>query len=112
MYNLFICLSALYRLAGSSEYAHILNRDHEQFYASDINKAPLAIKMNKFLTLLHLDNINVLPYYHPFKPTWQLPDNTMCNELTVYNKKDFNLDYVKLLHEEHFQFYHSDSINI
>ena len=57
---------------------------------------------------LSLNNLQVLLCQSPFAYSWGLLNNVICKELTVEIKKDFNTEYVKLIHEEYTNFYYTD----
>ena len=99
------------RLPDTPLYTTIMNNDYRDVYRNNISKAPLGIRMEMMVETLNL-SIQVLPYHPPFEPPWRLPDIVICRELTLVNKKDFNPEYIKLVYEEHINFYHRDSINI
>ena len=83
------------------EYARILSDENEPLFRAKVGKAPLCIENVAQAT--HLDHVNVLPFQHPLESLWQLPEDEVCNDISITSKKDFNPDDLKLVFLEHIQ---------
>ena len=68
--------------------------------------------MRQLTIRININSLNVLRYQEPLEPPWSLPEDLVCTELVIDNKRRFNPLYLNMLYSEHISFYHSDSLEI